>query len=114
MDGARPSVSLFPKRAGRGYTIGTMRHLPCLIAFCAVAFSLHTPLHAAEKAKAPAPKAAPVAEVAWHDVTKLHYIGGDHLYGDDSAGATDASHANDLGFMRQADVMEPVIRAALR
>ncbi len=47
-------------------------------------------------------------------VTKLHYIGGDHLYGDDSEGATDASHANDLGFMRQADVMEPLIRAALR
>ena len=91
-----------------------MRRLLCLIAFCAVAFSLHPPLHAAEKAKATAPKAAPVAEVAWHGVTKLHYIGGDHLYGDDSEGATDASHANDLGFMRQADVMEPLIRAALR
>ncbi|MSU26307.1 MAG: hypothetical protein EXS27_00110 [Pedosphaera sp.] len=47
-------------------------------------------------------------------VTKLHYIGGDHLYGDDSEGATDASHASDLGFMRQADIFEPVIRAALK
>ncbi|MSU40874.1 MAG: hypothetical protein EXS28_04065, partial [Pedosphaera sp.] len=47
-------------------------------------------------------------------VVKLHYIAGDHLYGDDSEGATDASHASDLGFMRQADIFEPVIRAAMK
>ena len=47
-------------------------------------------------------------------VKNLHYIPGDHLYGDDTEGATDASHASDLGFMRQADVMEPVLRAALK
>ena len=47
-------------------------------------------------------------------VTKLSYIGGDHLYGDDTEGATDSSHASDLGFMRQADVFEPVLRAALK
>jgi hypothetical protein len=46
-------------------------------------------------------------------VKGLFYIPGDHLYGDDTEGATDASHASDLGFMRQADVMEPVLRAAL-
>jgi len=46
-------------------------------------------------------------------VTKLYYIEGDRLLGDDSEGATDASHPNDLGFMRQADVMEPVLREAL-
>lgn len=46
-------------------------------------------------------------------VTGLHYIQGDALLGDDTEGATDASHPNDLGFMRQADVMEPVIRKAL-
>lgn len=46
-------------------------------------------------------------------VTGLHYISGDHLYGDDSEGATDASHANDLGFMRQAEAFEPVLRAIL-
>jgi hypothetical protein len=44
----------------------------------------------------------------------LYYIPGDHLYGDDSEGATDASHANDLGFMRQADIFEPVLREALK
>lgn len=46
-------------------------------------------------------------------VTGLSYIPGDVLYGDDSEGATDASHANDLGFMRQADVFEPFIRKAI-
>src|SRR5262249_36202408 len=47
-------------------------------------------------------------------VKNLYYIPGDHLYGDDGDGATDASHASDLGFMRQADVMEPVLREALK
>lgn len=46
-------------------------------------------------------------------VKNLHYIPGDHLYGDDTEGATDASHASDLGFMRQADIFEPVLRKAL-
>lgn len=46
-------------------------------------------------------------------VKNLHYIPGDFLYGDDSEGATDASHANDLGFMRQAEIFEPVIRKAI-
>lgn len=46
-------------------------------------------------------------------VKGLYYINGDHLYGDDADGATDASHASDLGFYRQADVFEPVIREAL-
>lgn len=43
----------------------------------------------------------------------LHYIPGDTLYGDDTEGATDASHASDLGFMRQAEAFLPVLRAAL-
>ena len=46
-------------------------------------------------------------------VKGLSYIEGDHLYGDDAEGATDASHASDLGFMRQADIFEPIMRAAL-
>ncbi len=46
-------------------------------------------------------------------ISNLHYIEGDALYGADTEGATDASHASDLGFMRQADVMEPVLRAAM-
>lgn len=46
-------------------------------------------------------------------VAGLFYIHGDTLYGDDSEGATDASHANDLGFMRQAEAFAPVLREAL-
>jgi hypothetical protein len=46
-------------------------------------------------------------------VKGLSYIPGDDLLGDDGEGATDGSHPNDLGFVRQADVMEPIIRAAL-
>lgn len=47
-------------------------------------------------------------------VAKLSYIPGDALYGTDTEGATDASHASDLGFLRQADIFEPVIRSALK
>ena len=47
-------------------------------------------------------------------VSNLFYIPGDDLLGHDAEGATDASHPNDLGFMRQADVFEPVLREALR
>ena len=43
----------------------------------------------------------------------LHYIEGENLLGDDTEGATDGSHPNDLGFMRQADIFEPVLRKAL-
>lgn len=43
----------------------------------------------------------------------LYYVDGEPLLGDDSEGATDGSHPSDLGFMRQADVLEPVIRKAL-
>ena len=45
--------------------------------------------------------------------TGLFYVAGDHLYGDDTEGATDASHDSGLGYMRHADVFEPVLRAAL-
>jgi hypothetical protein len=46
-------------------------------------------------------------------VSRLYYIRGDDLLGDDGEGATDGSHPNDLGFVRQADVFEPVLRTAL-
>ena len=44
---------------------------------------------------------------------KLFYISGDGLLGHDSEGTTDGSHPNDLGFVRQADQFEPVLRKAL-
>ncbi len=46
-------------------------------------------------------------------VKGLHYVEGDPLLGDDTEGTTDGSHPNDLGFMRQADVLEPVLRKVL-
>ncbi len=47
------------------------------------------------------------------NVKNLYYIPGDSLYGDDTDGATDGSHASDLGFMRQAKIFRPVIEDAL-
>jgi hypothetical protein len=44
----------------------------------------------------------------------LFYLQGDGLLGDDGEGAVDASHPTDLGFMRQADAFEPVLREALQ
>ena len=46
-------------------------------------------------------------------VTGLFYIPGDDLLGSDAEGTIDGSHPNDLGFLRQADVMAPILRAAL-
>ncbi len=46
-------------------------------------------------------------------IGKLYYIPGDGMLGDDAEGATDGSHPNDLGFMRQAAAFEPVLREAL-
>ena len=46
-------------------------------------------------------------------VKKLSYIPGDDLIGDDSEGSTDGSHPNDLGFVRQTAVFEPILREAL-
>ena len=43
----------------------------------------------------------------------LYYLGGDDLLGHDAEGATDGSHPNDMGFARQADLLEPVLRTAL-
>jgi hypothetical protein len=65
----------------------------------------HTDNHAALKSVFEALKKEGVAN--------LHYVPGDNLLGDDAEGAVDASHPSDLGFVRQAAVMEPIIRQAL-
>ena len=46
-------------------------------------------------------------------VEHLYYVEGDSLLGDDFEGTTDASHPNDLGFLRQAEAFAPVLRKAL-
>lgn len=47
------------------------------------------------------------------DVRNLYYLEGESLLGDDTEGATDGSHPNDLGFLRQADAFEPILKKAL-
>jgi lysophospholipase L1-like esterase len=44
----------------------------------------------------------------------LYYIEGEHLLGDDYEGTVDSSHPNDLGFQRQADAMEKVLRPLVK
>ena len=46
-------------------------------------------------------------------VTGLHYVAGDPLLGGDGEGTVDGTHATDLGFMRMAEALEPVLRPLL-
>ncbi len=54
------------------------------------------------------------AQLQKEGVTRLYYLPGDDLLGFDAEGTTDGSHPNDLGFVRQADQFEPVLRKALK
>lgn len=47
-------------------------------------------------------------------VKGLYYIPCDNLLGDDSEATVDGTHPTDLGFMRMADTIEPVLRHILR
>ena len=47
-------------------------------------------------------------------VKHLSYLEGEQLLGDDGDGTVDSSHPNDLGFARQADAMEKVLRPVLK
>jgi lysophospholipase L1-like esterase len=40
----------------------------------------------------------------------LHYVPGRDLFGTDSEGSLDSSHPSDLGFMRMAEILDPVLR----
>ena len=44
---------------------------------------------------------------------RLYYLAGEGLLGEDNEGTVDSSHPTDLGFLRQADAFEPVLRQAL-
>jgi hypothetical protein len=46
-------------------------------------------------------------------ITGLTYVPGEHLLGDDDEGTVDSSHPTDLGFLRQADVLTPIIASLL-
>jgi len=47
-------------------------------------------------------------------VTGLHYVEGEPLMGPDREDTVDGSHPTDLGFMRYADALEPVLSPLLR
>jgi len=47
-------------------------------------------------------------------VTGLTYVEGDPLFGDDGEATVDGTHATDLGFLRQAQALAPVLAGALR
>ncbi len=44
----------------------------------------------------------------------LHYVKGESLFGDDGEGTVDGSHATDLGFLRQAEILEKVLKPLLK
>ena len=46
-------------------------------------------------------------------MTNLHYVPGAALLGDDNEASVDGSHPTDLGFMRQADYLDPFFRKVL-
>lgn len=47
-------------------------------------------------------------------ITGLHYLEGTKLLGEDGDDTVDSSHPTDLGFMRQADAMDAVLRPILK
>ncbi len=46
-------------------------------------------------------------------VANLHYLDGEHLVGEDGEAAVDGSHPSDLGMMRIAESLEPVLNRVL-
>jgi len=43
----------------------------------------------------------------------LHYIPGDHLFGDDGEATVDGSHPTDLGFVCMADALEAILKSII-
>lgn len=46
-------------------------------------------------------------------VNNLHYLYGDALYGNDGEATVDGVHATDVGFLRQANALEPLLKQLL-
>ncbi|HSH95742.1 MAG TPA: SGNH/GDSL hydrolase family protein [Roseimicrobium sp.] len=53
------------------------------------------------------------AKLKKQGVKGLSYVEGEKMLANDSDATVDGSHPNDVGFVHQADVLEPVIRKAL-
>ena len=56
---------------------------------------------------------AAFTELQQAGVPALYYLSGDELLGSDGEDTVDGSHPTDLGFLRQANAFEPVIRKML-
>ena len=55
-----------------------------------------------------------VAEKLKQDgIAKLYYVRGEKLIGDDGEATVDGSHPTDLGMMRYAEALAPVLSQAL-
>ncbi len=54
-----------------------------------------------------------VRQLMAQGVPNLYLIGGEHLLGSDEEGTVDGVHPNDLGMMRQAEALYPVLRTIL-
>jgi hypothetical protein len=52
-------------------------------------------------------------ELLAEGVKGLHYVPGENLLGDDGEATVDGSHATDVGFLRMAEVLTPVLRSIL-
>ena len=46
-------------------------------------------------------------------VQNLHYVEGENLLGDDGEATTDSSHPSDLGMMRMAEFLAPILKPLL-
>lgn len=53
------------------------------------------------------------AKLTREGIKDLHYLNGESLFGSDGNSTVDGVHPTDLGFVRMADVMEPVLRKIL-
>ncbi|NLX06129.1 MAG: hypothetical protein GXY33_13405 [Phycisphaerae bacterium] len=52
-------------------------------------------------------------KLAASGVANLHYVGGDPLLGSDNEGTIDSSHPSDLGYVRYADALAPLLRSLI-
>lgn len=52
-------------------------------------------------------------QLSTHETQQFHYVSGDSLLGSDGEATVDGTHPTDLGFMRFADVLAPVIKGLL-
>jgi len=53
------------------------------------------------------------SELVTSGVTNLRLLSGERLLGEDCEGTVDGTHPNDLGFMRMAEAIEPILREVL-